>query len=1006
MTLQSRQIAFNAGEWSQRLHYRSDLEKYQHAARDLTNFIPLVHGGIYRRPGTDYITEAHDGNSAVRVVGYNFNVTTAYQLEFGASYLRILRNGAVVQYTAAPQWVLKVAPSNWVNGLSYVVGDWVKNVGGGRTAYTECSLAHVASDGGTPGVNDGPGDNEPCVGEDGKLVWKSYPVDEIHGNASGSKDWFHYDQAYRVNQFVSNNGTTYRAIRASLGFADSEPGVGVNWQTVWEATTEMVLETDYLATEIFDIQIVTVNDLLYLVHPNHPVMKMQRDTATNFSIAPVRYTSAHFPPLLDENTDAAVTVAPSAVSGAARITTSGDVFDPLHLGGHMAIRAIRPSTVDIISMVPGPVVSTPERLVSSGFSLDASFPGWHGAVDVQRKDKGSGEWVQSKVYYGLGDRTLAITGTPPDKNTYMRSTWYPSGAGSAGLLAFTVDESEELGYGQIIDVLSSSNAIVEVLKPYESTAATTQFQLGAFNDFDGHPNAATLHDQRLILGGNANYAQRFFGSVTGDWENFEKGVDDDSAIDFTLGASEYNGIQWFMSQETLLIGTAGGEWTAAGGGAEDAITPTNILVRRVGNEGSAHIVPVAAGDITLFVSRLGRKLVELVYAFEKQGYVSPDLSELSEHLTESGIKQIAFQQQRERIVWLVTNDGMLLGMTYKREQQVVAWFQVATDGTVESVCTSYTSGSDTVNQSTYDLISSEDEIHMVVRRVIGGVPKRFIERFHPGWTQSSAPGWGLEDGIYTDSSLNLSHYHPITDISNASTGVVTVSGGIGDWSSTGRVHFRDQMGGMTELENQSFTARLLSSSSFSIHDLDNQPVDTQTYGAFLGVVGGSTGWAWQEVNNSSGLSHLEGETLDVVGDGAYMGQATVSGGAIVFPASGYASKVSAGLPYTANVTLMPLDVALQNGTSQGKLKKIHRLAVNVLASVGFEAGYGTSFDKVSFQDLDNPLGEAVPLFTGWRDDISFPGGHTKDGDVSIRQVEPLPLTIRSLIVKYAIEQED
>ena len=73
------------------------------------------------------------------------------------------------------------------------------------------------------------------------------------------------------------------------------------------------------------------------------------------------------------------------------------------------------------------------------------------------------------------------------------------------------------------------------------------------------------------------------------------------------------------------------------------------------------------------MQRAKRKLQELTYQFETDGYVAPDLTLLAEHVTESGINEMAFQSQPDSIVWCVRGDGQLAGMTYRREENVVGW---------------------------------------------------------------------------------------------------------------------------------------------------------------------------------------------------------------------------------------------------------------------------------------------------------------------------------------------
>jgi hypothetical protein len=126
---------------------------------------------------------------------------------------------------------------------------------------------------------------------------------------------------------------------------------------------------------------------------------------------------------------------------------------------------------------------------------------------------------------------------------------------------------------------------------------------------------------------------------------------------------------------------------------------------------------ILLNDVLLFLQRRGRKVRELTYNFERDGWVAPDLTVLSEHITEGEIAEMAFQQQPDAILWAVKGDGKLIGMSYERDQNVVAWHRHSTDGSFESVAT------------VYGLSGSDDEVWFAVQRTIGGVSKRYIERF-------------------------------------------------------------------------------------------------------------------------------------------------------------------------------------------------------------------------------------------------------------------------------------
>jgi hypothetical protein len=99
---------------------------------------------------------------------------------------------------------------------------------------------------------------------------------------------------------------------------------------------------------------------------------------------------------------------------------------------------------------------------------------------------------------------------------------------------------------------------------------------------------------------------------------------------------------------------------------------------------------------------------------------------------------MAYQQRPNRVVWCVRSDGTLLGMTYMREHEVVAWHKHSTgaSGKVESVAV--IPGDD-----------GEDELWMVVKRTINEADVRYIERLATSFT-----GDDLSDAFFVDSGLS------------------------------------------------------------------------------------------------------------------------------------------------------------------------------------------------------------------------------------------------------------
>ena len=285
------------------------------------------------------------------------------------------------------------------------------------------------------------------------------------------------------------------------------------------------------------------------------------------------------------------------------------------------------------------------------------------------------------------------------------------------------------GHLKITSVTSTTVVVgIVIVDLGVSASAVTDFALGSFSETTGYPSCVTFFEQRLVFAATKAQPQAIFFSRSADYENFDDNyhgtVADDDAIVYTIASNQVNAIRFLTATRTLIIGTAGGEFAVDGGGTGQAITPTNILINKQSNHGAANVDGIAVGNATLFLQRAKRKIRELAYNFDVDGYVAPDLTILAEHITETGITQMAYQEEPNSIIWCVRTDGQLLGFTYQREQQVTAWHRHIFGGAFGSgnaVCESV---------EVLPTDSSEYQVWVIIKRTINGATKRYVEYLH------------------------------------------------------------------------------------------------------------------------------------------------------------------------------------------------------------------------------------------------------------------------------------
>lgn len=323
------------------------------------------------------------------------------------------------------------------------------------------------------------------------------------------------------------------------------------------------------------------------------------------------------------------------------------------------------------------------------------------------------KWCKPSVKEFIGSEvTLTLSDDEPpagSDGTLTGGGWVSADVGSyvrinEGLVLVDSITSSQKAVGTIRKVLSATQAA--------SPGAWTR-EDSVWGGSMGYPGAVTLYQQRLVLAGSPRFPQTIWFSETGVYLSFELGTDDDNAMSFTLSSDQLNPIVHLAQMNTLIALTYGGEFTITAGN-ESAITPTNISVKNPSPYGCNNIRPIRVGTEIMFVQRAGRKLYAAAYDPDSfVAYTANDMTVLAEHITASGISDMAYQQQPDPFVWIARKDGSAASMAIDRTQDVIAWSRHATDGAFESV-TSIPSDTD-------------DVVYVLVRREVNGQTVRFVE---------------------------------------------------------------------------------------------------------------------------------------------------------------------------------------------------------------------------------------------------------------------------------------
>lgn len=937
---------FNAGELSPFMDARSDVEKYRNGCETLENFVILTYGGVMRRPGTEYIGAAKFANRRCRLIGFNFSTTTRFVIEVGHLYMRFWSNGVQVVSGGNPVEIvspytedqLREVQHVQINDILYMVHPEHPPYKLSRISDTNWTMAEVAWSwpalleenltNTTLACSHTTGNSRTLTASSGIFT---------SGHVGGYFQIGHTVEATSVERNIDSNGnsgsiavlgewefTTSGVWSAELFIDQSDDG-----GSTWEAIRSFKGSADRNIT----VSGKTEREVLLRIRMANYATGSAWSSSATYAKDDVRtYEGNVYKCVLAHTNTAATWNGLNATYNVGDVVTYNTRTYKC-VKGHNSNVSSYPfngtSNIAADTQFQGP-----DDFIYKAYAAYRPVQAWDSGVAYNPNDIVT-FWSTGRfrVVQGVNGSTAFTTALQDNKvqllsnsdvvlcdydlNRLEKMDYRPINAGYWEPIDFTpfnskywtpinyetrvarLEKLDSLEYGivKVTAYTSPTQVTVNVIDPLSKTTATKFWTEGAWSFKEGFPRTVTLHEGRIWYGGTNRRPLSVWASVVDDFENMRLTTLSDGGLFLTLSSKEANRINWFDSQDRLMIGTSGNEWTLGPNNPDEGITPANVVAKKTSSYGSKYLPIMSLNDVMLFVQRQGRKVRELTYVLDRDTWVAPDLTVLAEHITSGEIVEVDYQQQTDAIYWAVRGDGTLIGMTYERDQNVVGWHRHTTDGSFESVATIYG-------------IGGADEIWLSVKRTIGGQDVRYIERFRLDsrevFESQNKPNWW-----YLDCAVR------------------------------------------------------------------------------------KTGAASTTV---SGLSHLNGKTVNVLVDGAADINYTVSGGSITL--TNARSTVLVGLPYTSTLKPMTIDVNnLPDGSSRGRKKRIHRLVVSLLKSLGGEfSTNGTDWNWLYPRNFNDPMNASPPPFSGDVEAVAA-SDYESTLPIIIRQTQPFPLTVLALVAK-------
>lgn len=413
--------------------------------------------------------------------------------------------------------------------------------------------------------------------------------------------------------------------------------------------TPYEVEVPYAASEAWRVSSQQSYDRLYLAHGAYRPAALTRTGATTFTYAPLAFKNG---PFKNTNSDKAITVTASGsfvIGGTATITASSPIFKAGQVGAPFMIEAI-------------------------GFSgIKAWEPGYD-AMEIGHLRRSSGHAYISE--------SSGRTGTVQPTHT-EGSEWDGTDQGedvngdNAGGILWRY-KHDLYGMGTITavdpDEMSATITVTRTLPDNLDTTPSYKWAHGAFSDAEGWPSLVFIGFGRMLfIKGLVLYAS-VVNDYGGGQVNFSPFTD--SGL-FTADMAFRRELEltdpplWVkVDKEAILIGTAKGEYLITAINQTEPIAGDNVQALPQSRYGSAQVWPIDIGTAGLFVQRGGRKIREAEYSYERERFVGLNITVWARHITRSAVRQLAFQQEPEEMLWALRNDGVFAAHPHSPEQQI------------------------------------------------------------------------------------------------------------------------------------------------------------------------------------------------------------------------------------------------------------------------------------------------------------------------------------------------
>lgn len=258
--------------------------------------------------------------------------------------------------------------------------------------------------------------------------------------------------------------------------------------------------------------------------------------------------------------------------------------------------------------------------------------------------------------------------------------------------------------------------------------ATTLWSLGQWSNTTEWPRACAFFRGRLWMFGSLFLN----GSVPALYTSFALDtagvISANNSIQIILSFDEVNTIEWALALDRLIIGCDGGEFALYEQTPNQVLGPANVQIVRQSQHRCSTVEPQLVNTSLIYGQRAGRKILAMDYDFTIDKYRSIDMTAWAYHIGQSQFCDSTYAAEPWATLWYPRNDGVLVGLTFDREQNVYGWHRHIMGGNFQ--------GGNAMVESVSACPAPDgarDELWMIVKRTIGTQTVRSVEYVSKGF---------------------------------------------------------------------------------------------------------------------------------------------------------------------------------------------------------------------------------------------------------------------------------